>query len=76
MAPLHTKAFYFGVALLAIFAGVVLLGIFGSLQKIFLVKNVFSAGNPIAVAGIFAIVVFGGIYFFRAGAQVMAGIFR
>ncbi len=72
-----TQKQYLGLYILsAIFAGVVLLGIFGSLQKIFLVKNVFSAGNPIAVAGIFAIVVFGGIYFFRDGAQVMAGIFR
>ena len=76
MTSLHGKAFYFGVAILAIFAGVVLLGILGSLQQIFLVRNVFSAGNPVAVIGIFAVVVFGGIYFLKAGVQVMRSVFK
>ncbi|GEM_PF-6439356 len=76
MTSLHGKAFYFGIAILAIFAGVVLLGILGSLQRIFLVNNVFSSGNPVAVIGIFAVVVFGGIYFLKAGGQVMKAVFR
>ncbi len=73
---LPQKTFYIGIAALAIFTGILMLGMLGSFQQIFLVRNVFSAGNPVAVFGIFAIVVFGGIYLLKAGGQIIKAVFR
>ncbi len=73
---LHKKMFYAGIALLAIFMAVALLGMFGSLQKAFLVKDIFSGSSPLGVMAVFAILIFAGIYFLKAGGQIIKGAIR
>ena len=68
---LPEKTIYIGVAVLVLFAALLLLVMLGAFQQLFLVKVLFAKGNPLVVFGIFAIVVFGGIYFLKAGAQII-----
>ena len=73
---LAMKAIYLGVALLAIFAFITLIAMLGSFQQAFSMQGLFNSANPVALFAIAGALVFGGIYFFKAGGQMIKEIMK
>jgi len=68
------KTIFFGIAALAIILSLVLLAFFAGFQKSFANANTISNSSPVGLIAIVAIVLFGGIYLFKAAGHILKGV--
>ena len=65
------KLFGIVVGVFAIFSSIALFSYLGGFQNVLLNGKLFSTSSPIGAFAIFAILLFGGIYFFTAAGHVI-----
>jgi len=65
------KLFGIVAGIFAIFFSIALLSYLGVFQSVLLDGKLFSTSSPIGVFAIFAMLIFGGIYFFTAAGHVI-----
>ena len=61
------------IGIATLFASVAIFGYLGGFQGVLLVNGLFSKASPIGVLAIFGILIFGGVYFFKAAGQIIKG---
>jgi len=65
------KTIYLAAGLLALLAAMILLGFLGSFQQVLSMEGAISNASPIGIMAVFAILIFGGIYFFNGAGKII-----